>query len=151
MSRAVHSKFVLLLQLVTSCPLAQTVEQCINQPLLMSLATQGQQQPPSPSAPIPFSLQRASGFIGIHCQGHLHTRVCYILILITIDSIDHSHCSPQSSQPASFRGSSSQVYGKVLGGDQSTQYLSIRAALAPTTFNALTVSSTLGEKNCITL
>lgn len=78
-------------------------------------------------------LQRASGFIGIHCHCHQHTRVCYILILFIIDGIDPSVCltsRPQSCQSASslwlqFSG----VWGTFTG-CEVIQYLSFRAAHA---------------------
>lgn len=51
----------------------------------------------------PIFLRRASGFIGIHYQCRQHTRVCYLLNLFIIDSIDLSDCltsRPQSCQSA---------------------------------------------------
>lgn len=90
----------------------------------------------------PVLLQRVSGFIGIHCQCHQHTRVCYILILLITDCIDPSDCltsRPQSCQSAKplwlqFSG----VWGTFTG-YEAIQYLPVRAALTPITFGSFVV------------
>lgn len=72
---------------------------CINQPLFQSLATKLH----SSLSSHPIFLLRASGFIGIHRQGHLHTRVCYILILSMSYSIHRRYCTTSHTIPSARR------------------------------------------------
>lgn len=74
-----------------------------------------------------FFLQRASSFIGIHCQCHQHTRVRYSPILFVIDRLDHSDCLAVAHSPVNqpvLCGFCSQVYGELSHNTPVCQLLS---------------------------